>query len=140
MSTPFRPELSKKNPYYISAHRFYELRHFCFQYPDWKKELRQLDSLHRSGSIVASAGKNTGESDPTGQTAVLRDRYLQKIEMVEKACEDADPSIAKYLLKGVTEGIRYECLRARYEIPCSRDYYYARYHKMFKLLDIRRVG
>ena len=37
MGTTIRPELSEKNPYWIERHRYYELKHFCLQYPIWKK-------------------------------------------------------------------------------------------------------
>lgn len=37
MSTVLRAELSRKNRYWISKHRYYELKHFCLQYPEWKK-------------------------------------------------------------------------------------------------------
>ena len=37
MSTVIRPELSKNNEYWIPRQRFYELKHFCLQYPSWKK-------------------------------------------------------------------------------------------------------
>lgn len=30
-----RKTLSKKNPYHISKHRYYELKHFCLQYHEW---------------------------------------------------------------------------------------------------------
>lgn len=30
-------ELSERNPYYISKHRYYELKHFCLQYPEWEE-------------------------------------------------------------------------------------------------------
>ena len=33
-----KPELSKRNPYKLDKHRYYELKHFCLQYPDWKKK------------------------------------------------------------------------------------------------------
>lgn len=36
MGTTIRPELSEKNPYWIERHRYYELKHFCLQYPIWK--------------------------------------------------------------------------------------------------------
>ena len=38
-----RAELSKKNPYYISKHRYYELKHFCRQYDEWKRALVRID-------------------------------------------------------------------------------------------------
>lgn len=33
MGTTLRAELSEKNPYWIEKHRYYELKHFCLQYP-----------------------------------------------------------------------------------------------------------
>lgn len=40
MGTTIRPELSEKNPYWIERHRYYELKHFCLQYPIWKKHMQ----------------------------------------------------------------------------------------------------
>lgn len=42
MATSIVPKLSKTNPYYISKHRYYELKHFCLQYPEWQREIREL--------------------------------------------------------------------------------------------------
>ena len=42
--------LSKKNKYYISKHRYYELKHFCLQYNEWIEELKKLDSQGRRSS------------------------------------------------------------------------------------------
>lgn len=45
MSTTIHPELSKKNEYWIEKHRYYELKHFCLQYPIWKEAYQSLDGL-----------------------------------------------------------------------------------------------
>lgn len=37
MGNIIRAEVSEKNPYWIEKHRHYELKHFCLQYPIWKK-------------------------------------------------------------------------------------------------------
>ena len=37
MGTTIRAQISEKNKYYIDKHRHYELKHFCLQYPNWKK-------------------------------------------------------------------------------------------------------
>ena len=50
MGTTIRPELSEKNPYWIERHRYYELKHFCLQYPIWKKAYAALDGLSRRPS------------------------------------------------------------------------------------------
>lgn len=44
MGTVIRPEVSHKNTYYISKHRYYELKHFCLQYPEWRKSYISLDA------------------------------------------------------------------------------------------------
>ena len=48
MATEIRPELSEKNPYWIGKHRYYELKHFCLQYPIWKKAYNALLGLSLS--------------------------------------------------------------------------------------------
>lgn len=50
MRNDMRPELSQKNPYWIGKHRYYELKHFCLQYPIWKKARLALDGLSRRPS------------------------------------------------------------------------------------------
>lgn len=42
MSTSIRPELSPKNCYWIEKHRYYELKHFCLQYPTWRRKYNSL--------------------------------------------------------------------------------------------------
>ena len=37
MATTIRAQISQKNKYYIDKHRHYELKHFCLQYPSWRK-------------------------------------------------------------------------------------------------------
>ena len=40
-----RNEISVKNKYYISKHRYLELKHFCLQYPEWKRALSYIEKL-----------------------------------------------------------------------------------------------
>lgn len=42
-----KSELSKRNPYWIEKHRYYELRHFCLQYPIWKSSYNSLYGLSK---------------------------------------------------------------------------------------------
>lgn len=60
------------------------------------------------------------------------------MEVVEQAAIEADPYLASYILKAVTEGLSYNYLKARLEIPCSRDMNYDRYRRFFWLLDRAR--
>ena len=59
MGTTIRPELSEKNPYWIERHRYYELKHFCLQYPIWKKAYAALDGL-AGGLLIWKYFQRTG--------------------------------------------------------------------------------
>lgn len=130
-----RPELSKKNKYWIEKNRYYELKYFCLQYPLWKNEYEMLDGYY--GRLIGAEvySRLSGVSDPTSKTAQIRSVYFENMKIVEKAALDADPYLSNYILKGVTEGHSYPYLKARLEIPCSRDTYYDRYRRFFWLLD-----
>ena len=65
--------------------------------------------------------------------------YLQgHVEVVEESAAEADPLLGPYLLRGVTEGLSYDCLKARLALPCSREAYYESYRKFFWLLSEKR--
>lgn len=52
MSTTIRAEVSKKNPYWIEKHRYYELKHFCLQYPIWKQAYLSLSGLSSKPGVT----------------------------------------------------------------------------------------
>lgn len=137
MSVVIRPEISKKNQYWIDKHRYYELKHFCLQYPVWKRIYSELDSLRSSGTDVAPSRKNS-PSDPTALSVESRLYYLEKMETVEQTAKESDPELATYILRAVTEELSYEYLKVRLEIPCSRGTYYDRYRRFFWLLSKRK--
>lgn len=49
-----------------------------------------------------------------------------------------DKELSSYILKAVTEGYSYFNLKARLEIPCSKDIYYELYRRFFWLLSNTR--
>lgn len=139
MRNDLRPELSEKNPYWIGKHRYYELKHFCLQYPIWKKAYTSLDGLSKRPAdlrIFVQSGQLTG--DPTARCAQSRIFFADRMEMVEQAAIGADSDLYPYLLRGVTEGLSYDALKMKYDIPCCRDVYYAAYRRFFWLLSKRR--
>ena len=105
-----RAEISKKNPHYISKHRYYELKHFCLQYPP---------------------------TNPTEKIATARAFYSKRIELIDKVIEKLNPSLAPYVKMGVTEELTYDVLQIR-GCPCCRDMYYAEYRYFFWRLSIER--
>lgn len=138
MGTVIRPELSVKNKYYIDKHRHYELKHFCLQYPRWKKAyLECLDNNTPLSTIVGVRG-NTGVYDPTAARAITRVYYAKRIHLLEEVAKEADNYLWHYILRAVTEGLSYTYLRTKLGIPCGRDMYYDRYRKFFWLLSEER--
>lgn len=138
MATVIRPEVSMRNKYYIDKHRHYELKHFCLQYPIWKRTYADLDSVNAATSKINDIPSANIAGDPTGNQAVKKVYYLEKIEMVERAAKDTDAALYTYILKAVTEGLSYTHMRTKWHIPCGRDMFYDRYRKFFWLLSNSR--
>ena len=138
MSTNVRPNISEEHPYWIDKHRFYELKHFCLQYLQWKKSYNTVSELgpRLYSQMYAKGNKPT---DPTAKAAEEKLFYSNRIEMVERTAKEADAVLAPYLIKGVTEGLSYEYLKSRLDIPASKDTYYDRYRKFFWLLSKARA-
>lgn len=134
MSTVIRPEVSVKNTYYISRHRFYELKHFCLQYPEWKKSYRELDGFSSESAGMRERIEGGELPDPTAKYAEARLYYLERMQMVEKCAREAAEDLNKLLLKSVTEEISYEHISP----PCCKDVWYTMYRRFFWLLDKAR--
>lgn len=138
MSTLIRPEISEKNKYYIDKHRYYELKHFCLQYKEWKKAYAEcLDSIIFASNLIHEVSTNI-PSDITAKYALKRTYYADRIKIIEQAAMDADESLYSFILRGVTEGLSYTYLKTRLDIPCGRDMYYDRYRRFFWLLSEAR--
>ena len=139
MSTTTRAELSESNKWWISKHRYYELRHFCLQYPEWKKQLQDIDGL--VGSIRQDRVNEGKTGDPTYAFAQARIFYSQRMKLVEDAAYEACSHQFWYmfLVKAVSEGKSYDILEAEHSImPISRAEWYTLYRKFFWLLDKKR--
>ncbi len=138
MGTTMRPEISSKNKYWIERHRYYELKHFCLQYPLWKKLYSEIDGwVNRNGSQVRLA-RGQAKTDPLFNQVESLVWCSERIQMLEKVATETDPVIGSYILKAVTTGLSYDALKARLEIPCSKDIYYDLYRRFFWLLSRAR--
>ena len=138
MATVIRPELSIKNKYHIDKHRHYELKHFCLQYPGWKKSYTELDASNVGLSSFENTPSGNIPGDPTARRAVAKAQLTERIEMIENVAREADNYLWKYILKAVTENLSYTYLKTRLGIPCGKDMYYDRYRKFFWLLSAAR--
>lgn len=139
MATEIRPELSEKNPYWIGKHRYYELKHFCLQYPIWKKAYNALLGLSsRPNDLDIFVKSGQVRSDPTARCAESRVSFAKRMELVEQAAIGTDGDLYPYILRGVTEGLSYNALKMQYAIPCCREVYYNLYRRFFWLLSKER--
>ena len=138
MATVIRPEISTKNKYWIDKHRHYELKHFCLQYPTWKKlHDDALESCISAAKLELESSTNA-PSDITAKYALRRSQYSDKIKLIEWAAMEADSSLYAYILRAVTEGLSFTYLKSRLNIPCGKDMYYDRYRRFFWLLSEAR--
>lgn len=137
MGTVIRPELSEKNKYCIERHRYYELKHFCLQYPIWKHAYLSLDGLSKRPSDLRIFSKG-GYSNPTERIALARAQYSIWMKLVEDAARDTDEIFGKYIFIGVTEGVSFEQIKARIDFPLRKDVYYELYRRFFWLLNDSR--
>lgn len=138
MSTSIRPELSLKNKYWIDKHRHYELKHFCLQYPSWKKAYNDLTDLSISLSQLERTSATNIPGDPTAKCALKRAQYSDKIKLIERIAMETDEYLHRYILRAVTEGLSYTYLKSSLDIPCGKDMYYDRYRRFFWLLSNSR--
>ena len=132
-----RNEISIKNKYYISKHRYLELKHFCLQYPEWKQALRYIENLPPSKSIV-EAGDTSSGGYFLEKTAGIRIELTRRLELIERVAAETDSYLGPFIFKSVTQGRSYEYLHVQNGMACCKDMFYDRYHKFFWLLDQAR--
>lgn len=135
MATLIRPEVSTKNKYWIDKHRHYELKHFCLQYPMWKKTYSEFSDSSISLSTIDYTPTSNMHGDPTAKRAIMKAYYAEKINMIDRVAKETDKYLYEYIITAVTEGRSYTYLKTKLDIPCGRDMYYDRYRKFFWLLN-----
>lgn len=138
MSTTIRPELSPKNCYWIDKHRYYELKHFCLQYPIWRRKYNSLISYPSGWPQPVPPTKTNAFTDPVTKHLEERLYYADRIGLIERVAKETDEHLSSYILKAITEGISYDHLKARTDIPCCKDTYYELYRRFFWLLSNER--
>ena len=106
-----------KSEFTLSKHRFYELKHFCLQYPDWEMLYKQLDGWPEEIS------KNEG--DTTSRDGIRRADLMSRIQTV-KAAADECAEYRRDILEFVTQNHKPE--------EFSGEFWYY-YRKFFWVLD-----
>jgi len=135
MGTKIRTNVSKKNPYYLPKHEYLMLRHFCLQYPEWKREKYEIES--RVGTGFQNDSKYQSNFTSPVELAHEHSAILSyKLELVEEAARMAGEDLWSYILIGVTTECNYEYLSLMRKMPCCKDVYYKTYRKFFWILSM----
>jgi hypothetical protein len=134
MSTDIRPELSEKNTYWISKHRYYELSHFCMQYNEWIRCYASLDGASIVSRSIVEKRKDSDMADPTAKYAEAKLYFRERLDMVTHTAEEAAGDLSNYMILAVTQGYSYSKLMP----PCCKEVWYTMYRRFFWLLDKAR--
>lgn len=99
-----------KSEYDLSKHRFYELKHFCLQYPIWKKLYFQADGWF-------------GKGDTTSRDGIKRGDLKTYIELVESCARSTDSDILLFVTeegRSLPVELRYAYRRFFWELSRRR--------------------
>lgn len=99
-----------KSEYELSKHRFYELKHFCLQYPEWKK-------------LYLAADGWAGKGDTTSRDGIKRGDLKTYIELVESCVRSTDADILAFVTeegRSLPVELRYAYRRFFWELSRKR--------------------
>ena len=68
-----------KSKYELSKHRYYELKHFCLQYPEWEKLYFDADGWQTEASKPVS--------DTTSRDGIKRADLATRMDMIRDICK-----------------------------------------------------
>ena len=122
----------KLSDHNISKARYHELKYFCMQYEEKKRELGNGYGLGAMNYDGMPKGSDVG--CPTESKAIRNDILKRDTELIEQTAIEADAELYQYIIKSVAEGIPYEYMDA----PCGRRQFYESRRYFFFLLDKKR--
>ena len=115
--------------YYLPPSEFRLVAAFCMNYGEFKKKLAWLDG--QRAMTYDGMPHGTDVTDPTFKVAEKRVRIQEKIDLIESTVREVAPEIYEWVLIGITTTASYDYLRSRLNIPCSKQYYGKRVHRIY---------
>lgn len=130
-----KPNLSRKNRWWISKNSYYAAYYFSMKYREWKDEYKNLENTLSSPGYD-NMPHGSGISKPTEDDGIKKAELDKKIKLIENTVEEADKEMYRWLLKAVTqEGVTYNYLKQIMDIPFSRNTFYDRRRKFYYILS-----
>lgn len=111
--------------YELKPHRYRELKHFCLQYHDMKKELLLLR---------ATDGYLEKHHDPTSALAIRETELVTAIGLIETTALETERFLSNRILKVVTE----DWDTSRIRVPIARECMEELRRRYFYLLDKKK--
>lgn len=122
----------KLSDYNISRAKYNELKYFCMQYEEKKREIHNSYGL---GAVVSDGMPKGNLPGNAVERVAIRNAMLQNdVELIEQTAMEADPDIYQWLIKSVTSGVPYEYMN----VPLSRTKFYDSRRYFFYLLAQKR--
>lgn len=119
--------------YWLPAHRYLELKHFCLQYPAWKKALKKFKM--EVGTDLVRANRRNFPERPTENLGISLGEIYEKVSLIEEVARETDSKLWRWIMRAVAYGDSYGRLKEVYNIPYSRSIFLEKYRKFFWLLD-----
>lgn len=138
MGTTIRPEISQKSKYYISKHRYYELKHFCLQYHDWMKERYYIRENVLGSTSVITANSDGSKDSPVEKAVIRLEELNKKISLIVDTIKEVDESLYNYILMSVVDAASYDSINTKFGVPCCKEVFYKKYREFFYKLDKKR--
>lgn len=122
--------------YGIDKERYLELLHMCRQYPVWKQKLEDLTGIQ--ALKMDSQPHGTGVGDPVAVLAEKRERYIHKIELIEKCARAiGGGDWTRALIQNVCYGQGYFMLDPVIMPTANRNAFFKSRKEFFILLNER---
>jgi hypothetical protein len=124
--------------YGISKQKFLMAKAFCYQYPEWKAEIKETSNTVKSINISDMTVASGTNGDPTGALGMHHIDIRDKIDLVEETAKEAvgaNQVMYPYLLRYVTEeGTTYNMLCGQ-DMPYGRTLFYETRRKFYKMIS-----
>lgn len=73
-----------KTEFALSKHRYYELKHFCLQYPEWKRIYKEADGW-------------SGKGDTTSRDGIKRADIIKFVDLIDSCVYDTNPNLHEFV-------------------------------------------
>lgn len=127
----------KRNEHTFSVHRYNELKAFCRQYPDKKREYDGIPSPH--SSALNGMPHLSGIADPVLAMVSQRMKLGEELELIEGCAMDVrNGDFYHALIANICYDKPYDCILEL--VPTiNRNAYFAARSEFFELLHLRKI-